>query len=258
MALDDTDEERRSTDTATGGGDGDEPQERMDRRPSRTMPTLVAAPIVALIVAANVGDAIAPALVDTHPNWLIALSARNRNMVLVTNEIDAWSFYGIGVVRQFMAEPLFFLLGYWYGDAAVRWMERRTKTWGTMMRRFEQGFGKLAYPLVFAVTNNVISLLAGASRMSMRAFIAVGLAGTVTRLVLIRIFGEVFESPLDSVVDWIGDNRIPLLVVTVGLVILSLATEWKRGEADPTLSQLDEESRAEDEAEAAGDRSEPR
>ena len=219
----------------------------MDRRPSRKVLTVVAAPIVALIVAANIGDAFAPALVDTHPNWLIALNARSRNLVLVTNEVDAWSFYGIGVTRQFMAEPLFFLLGWWYGDAAVRWMERRTKTWGDMLRRFERVFGKVAYPLVFAIPHNVISLLSGASGMPLRAFVAVNLAGTFTRLLLIRIFGEVFESPIDSVVDWIGDNRIPLLIATIVLVLVSVASEWKRGEPDVTLSQLDEEARRTDE-----------
>ena len=90
-----------------------------------------------------VGDAIAPTLVDTHPAWLMALNSRTRNLALVTNEVDPWTFYGIGMTRLLLSDPLFFLLGYWYGDAAVTWMERRTNTWGTMLRQVEQWFGEL-------------------------------------------------------------------------------------------------------------------
>ena len=47
-------------------------------------------------------------------------------------------YYGIGTVRLLVSDPLFFLLGYWYGDAAVTWMERRTTTWGQMLRQIER------------------------------------------------------------------------------------------------------------------------
>jgi uncharacterized membrane protein YdjX (TVP38/TMEM64 family) len=69
-------------------------------------------------------------------------------------------------------------------------MERRTNTWGEMLRQLERWFGKAAYPLVFIAPNNAICLFAGAAGMPLRAFFAVNLAGTVARLWLIRRFGE--------------------------------------------------------------------
>jgi membrane protein DedA with SNARE-associated domain len=212
------------------------------RRPSRRAMTLVTVPLVVLVVASYVGDALAPSLVDTHPAWLIALNARNRNLVLVSNSLDAWSFYGIGIVRLLISDPLFFLLGFWYGDAAVRWMERRTRTWGQMLREFEGWFGKLAYPLVFIAPNNVICLFAGAAGMPLRAFFAVNLAGTVFRLWMIRRVGEAFDGPIDGIVGWIGDHRAPLLVVTIGLVLVSIALEARRGETEVSaLVHMDDE-----------------
>jgi membrane protein DedA with SNARE-associated domain len=206
------------------------------------MLTVVIGAVVVLLVAANAGDAFMPTLVDSHPAWFITLNARNRNLVLATNNLDAWSYYGIGTVRLLVSDPLFFLLGYWYGDAAVVWMERRTKTWGQMLRQVEQWFGKAAYPLIFVAPNNPICLFAGAAGMPVRAFLAVNLAGTVTRLYLIRRFGEAFESPIDDVVGWIGDYRGPLLVVTIGLVVLSVALEAKRGETEvESLVHLEDE-----------------
>jgi membrane protein DedA with SNARE-associated domain len=212
------------------------------RRPSRRQVTAIAVPLAALVVMNYIGDALAPTLVDTHPAWLIALNARNRNLALVTNSLDPWTYYGIGTARLLVSDPLFFLLGYWYGDAAVTWMERRTKTWGQLLRQIEQWFGKAAYPLIFIAPNNYICLFAGAAGMPLRAFFAVNIAGTITRLWLIRLVGETFQSPLDDLVGWIGDNRIPLLIASVALVIASILLEARRGETEvEALARLDEE-----------------
>ena len=212
------------------------------RRPSRRQVTALAVPLVALVVMNYVGDALAPTLVDSHPAWLIALNARNRNLALVTNSLDPWTYYSIGTARLLVSDPLFFLLGYWYGDAAVTWMERRTNTWGQMLRQIEQWFSKAAYPLIFIAPNNYICLFAGAAGMPLRAFFVVNLAGTITRLWLIRLVGEAFESPLDDLVGWIGDNRIPLLIASVALVVASIALEARRGETEVgSLARLDDE-----------------
>jgi hypothetical protein len=71
------------------------------------------------------------------------------------------------------------------------------------------------------------------------------------RLWLVRVFGKAFEAPLDSVVDWIGENRGILLVVTVGLVLVSIALEARSGETEvASLARLDDELEAEADAEA--------
>ena len=89
------------------------------------------------------------------------MNARNRNLILVTNQLDAVSYYVVATVRLLLSDPLFFLIGYWYGDTALTWMEQRTKTYGSMLRQWERWFHKAAYPLVFIAPNNVICLFAG-------------------------------------------------------------------------------------------------
>jgi membrane protein DedA with SNARE-associated domain len=218
------------------------------RRPSRRALTLVSIPLIFLVIISYVGDAMAPSLVDRHPAWLIALNARTRNLALVTNDLDPLSYYGIGFVRLVVSDPLFFLLGHWYGDAAVEWMERRTRTWGQMLRQVEKWFGKAAYPIVFIAPNNYICLFAGAAGMSLRAFVVLNVTGSLFRLWLVRVFGRAFEAPIDAVVEWIGDNRAILLVVTVGLVLVSIALEARSGETEVgSLAHLDEELEEADE-----------
>lgn len=223
------------------------------RPPSRRAVTLVSIPLIVFVIIGYVGDALAPSLVDRHPLLLIVLNARVRNLALVTNELDPWSYYGVGFVRLVASDPLFFLLGYWYGDAAVHWMERRTRTWGQLLRQIERWFGKAAYPIVFLAPNNFICLFAGASGMSLRAFVLLNTTGTLFRLWLVRVFGRAFESPLDDVVDWIADNRAVLLVVTVGLVLVSIVLEARTGETElSALAHLDDELEDETERDDEG------
>jgi membrane protein DedA with SNARE-associated domain len=218
------------------------------RRPSRRAITLVSIPLIFLVIISYVGDALAPSLVDRHPAWLIALNARTRNLALVTNDLDPLTYYGVGFLRLVVSDPLFFLLGYWYGDAAVEWMERRTRTWGQMLRQIEKWFGKAAYPIVFIAPNNYICLFAGAAGMSLRAFAILNVTGSLFRLWLVRVFGRAFEAPIDTVVDWIADNRAILLVITVGLVLVSIALEARSGETEiEALARLDDELEETDE-----------
>ncbi len=159
---------------------------------------MIIAPIIVLVIASNVGDALAPSLVDRHPLWLIALNARNRNLVLVTNQLDPFPYYLVGTLRLLLSDPLFYVLGYLYGDAAVTWMERKAPTYGRLMRTAERFFATAAYPLVFIAPNNYICLFAGAAGMPIIAFVILNVTGTVVRLYLIRVVGDIFDSPIQT------------------------------------------------------------
>ena len=213
------------------------------RPPGRHTLKLLAVPIVALIVISNVGSAMAPGLVDRHPLQLIAMNASNRNLILVTNQLDALSYYLVGSLRLLVADPLFFLIGYWYGDAALTWMEARTKTFGQTLRQWEGWFGKAAYPIVFIAPNQYICLFAGAAGMSVFGFFATNIAGTLVRLYLIRRLGETFEAPIDDVLGFIGDYRVPLLVASTLLFGFMMVNELRqaKGEVEAIADTLDDD-----------------
>lgn len=211
-------------------------------RTDRRTLTMLVVPIVALIIASNVGDALATTLATTHPLTLIALNARNRNLVLVTNQLDALSYYGVATARLMVSDPLFFLLGYWYGEAAVSWMEKRTRTFGGTMRQAERWFGRAAYPLVFLAPNNFICLFAGAAGMSVIGFVLANLAGTLVRLYFIRRVGEAFEAPIDEVLGFLADYRVPLLILSLIVVGVTVALELRKGDSElEAVIHLDED-----------------
>ena len=200
--------------------------------PGRHTLKLLVVPIVALIVISNIGDALAPKLVESNPLLLIAMNARNRNLILVTNQLDAFSYYAVATARLLLSDPLFFLIGYWYGDTALSWMESRTKTYGSMLRQWERWFQKASYPLVFIAPNNVICLFAGAAGMSAPAFFIINITGTITRLYLIRWLGEAFERPIDDVLDFIARYRVPLLVISISFFAVMMVRELRQSGED--------------------------
>jgi membrane protein DedA with SNARE-associated domain len=234
------------SDDATGGAAGDR------RRPPRRYVVVVGTLIGLLVIATNVGNIFITTLAEDRPALLLALNSTNRVLGLVTNQLDPVTFYLLGSARLLVSDPLFFLLGLWYGDAAIRWVERKSSSQGEMLRRFESAFDKAAYPVVFFAPNNIVCLLAGASRMPVGAFIATNLAGTLTRLFLIRQLGVAFASPIERLLGFFAEYRVPLLVLSAVLVLGSVAMDRKQGKDDLTaVRELDQELEALDE-EAGG------
>ena len=66
--------------------------------------------------------------------------------------------------------------------------------------------------------------------------------GTVGRLVVLRVFGNVFDGPIDWLRDLITENRLLFFVISVVLVLISLWADRKAGggEVDGLL-HMDEE-----------------
>jgi membrane protein DedA with SNARE-associated domain len=203
--------------------------ERPAGRPRRSRVALVVAPIVGLIVAAYIGDALTTTLADKHPLLLVLLNARSRILVLTTNQLDAVSYYVAAGLRLLASDPLFYLLGRWYGDAMILWVEKRSKTFGEQIRLYERAFAKAAYPLVFIMPNPYICLFAGASGMRVGSFFTLNIAGTVARLYLIRRLGEAFDEPIQAVLGFFGRYRLPLFVLSVGLVIFIVWKDRRQG-----------------------------
>ena len=157
---------------------------------------LLLVPIGIGTVAANVGGYGGPAIVAHHPLLEIALNPTNRYLALAANRVDAWAFYVVGFLRLAVTDPFFYLLGFWYGDRALAWMKARSPGSARVIERVERIFAKARYPIVFVAPNGLVMLLAGAIEMPVLPLVALDVAGTIARLVVIKLLAHVFSGPL--------------------------------------------------------------
>ena len=205
-------------------------------------------PIGLMVVGGWVGGIAYATLVRRHPAVLMALNPVNKTLILVTNRVTWPTFYGLGTFRLFLPDPFFYVLGVRYGDRALRWLERKLGAGAAAYTWFEKAFAKAAWPMVFVAPNNIICLLAGGAALPIPAFVGLDLAGTVTRLYLIRLLGRRLQEPIDAVTRFLDRYRWPLLALGFALFAVSMLRRERSGEGTPVDALLDAEADLEGDA----------
>ncbi|MBA2497346.1 MAG: hypothetical protein H0V33_09690 [Acidimicrobiia bacterium] len=206
--------------------------------PSRRLLVVLATLIVAFWVLGTVATALTPTLLAEHPLLLVALEPRNRNLLLTAERVDPVPFVVFATIRRVASDPIYFALGHLYGTGAVRWVERQVGGAGARSVRFvEKVFARARGPLVFLFPGLLVCVLAGATGMRTRTFLALNLAGTVAVVLALRAFADPLEPVIEPVTDFVEANQTWLTVVTALLVVLWLAWQRARGRSELTTAR---------------------
>ena len=205
------------------------------------------APIVALTAIGFVADIAGPGLINERPLLQMALNARNRYLLLASPQVDAFEFFLVGFLRLTLSDPIGYVLGRQYGEAAVRWLEKRSDENGAMAQTVLRWFGKAAPVVVVVAPNLYVCALAGATGMRPRVFVPLNVAGTVGRLLLFRLAGEAFREELLDVLGWIQDNQWYLIAASFVLVSFQVRRARSQGTLE-SVSEMEEEIEAEERA----------
>jgi len=220
---------------------GDDVDEREERpKPSRRTLILLVAPIVLISTMGIVATAFTPALASRHPLLLIALDARNRFLVLA-REVDLVPFVVVALLRCSFSDPLFYLLGRFYGEGALRWLEKKGGG-GQLVVLTEKFFHRAGYPMVFLFPGAIVCALAGQTGMSPVGFLIANVAGTLASIMAVRLFSAAISSPVEGLLGFFDRNIVATTTVTVGLVVLSLALNRAQGKLDAGLDELESEA----------------
>ena len=220
-----------------------------ERRKRRRRLQLLLVPIVAFQVAGFVAGIFAPTLVNSHILVLIFFNPINRYLIVAANHVKPWEFYGVGFFRLLLTDPLYFMLGRWFGDGALDWIEDKTGNSGTIPF-IKKWFAKAGGVFVFVAPNTYVSVLAGASGMSVFTFFGLNIVGTIGRLILIDITGDFLEPVLKPVLDFVKHYQWPLVGVSLVLFGLQFVTNRKKGKGTPLegVGQMTDELEASIEA----------
>jgi membrane protein DedA with SNARE-associated domain len=160
---------------------------------------------------------------------LIALSPRYRNFLLGASKIPLFTFLVVGVARLLVSDPLYFLIGKYFGDSALRWFERLMggpegggKLIATTEKWFHAKNGRVALVLSAFFAGPIICILAGATKMNAKKFFVLDFFGTIVVVLLLKLMAK----PLQPAVDWlIGANKKYwkfFMVITVVFVVISV------------------------------------
>lgn len=202
---------------------------------------------------AYAGDIFWSGIAEDKPTLLIILSARSRNLLLAVPNMAFATFFVIAFLRLLATDPIYFLLGYWYGDRAIAWTERRSRTYGPIVRDIEKWFGAWAYAFIIFMPNNIISALSGAAGIRVRTFFALNMTGTAIRLVLVWKLGETLQLPISKLLDWISTYQKPIMIVSAILVAWTIFGEFRGNNGElASLKDLTEGEEDEHGESAAG------
>jgi membrane protein YqaA with SNARE-associated domain len=207
----------------------------------RTLLTLFLIPVTILAVAGIVANAILPTLIAEVPALVPALTTRADRLILVAPLLPGEVFLSIALVRELIGDPLFYLFGRRYGEKGIRWLEQRSSgsRWLPMLERM---FRRASYVVVAVWPINVVCVLAGATKMRPLAFFSLNITGTLVRIGLIFMIGDLLEDPIREIVSFIARYQWYLTGITFTLVAITLARQGMRGRgAIQTVDELQDE-----------------
>ena len=183
-------------------------------------------PIVGAVALAMVGDIVGPSLINEHPLWQITMNPRNRWLLLAAPQVAAWPFFIVGFTRLVAIDPLFYVLGVpaWRRCPAMGRAQNGGR--GGVRAQSRAWFGRAAPVVVLVAPNSYVCLLAGATGMRLRTFLALNAIGTVGRLTLFSVAGAAFRDQLLDVLEFV--QRYQWWLVAVSFLAVSLQARKRR------------------------------
>lgn len=198
-------------------------------RPSWAPLTLVA--FVGLVVCTNVAGAIWARLLETNPEALLLLSSRNRYLVLALGaDVSPVAYWGIGFVRIAIAFVVCHMIGRAYSATALQWFTRYLGVTPEALDGFNRGYQRAHWVIIpFFAGSNLVAAISGVYRTSLARLAVLLSIGILGRLLLIWWLAQIFDEELESLVSWLQRYSWWFVGISVGLVLLVNARNFRRG-----------------------------
>ncbi|MET0145778.1 MAG: hypothetical protein ABW328_13485 [Ilumatobacteraceae bacterium] len=199
--------------------------------PPRWAPlTLVA--FVGLVVCTNVANVVWARWANTNPEGLMALSSRQRYLVLaVAGGISPFWYVVIGAARIAAAFLVCHVVGRAYREQALSWFTRYLGMSRSSLDTFNSGFAKAEVGLVpFFAGSNIVGVLTGIHRtppLRLAILLGVGIAG---RLALMWFLAKAFEDQLLDVLGFLQRYQWWALGISLAAVIGVNVRNLRRGD----------------------------
>lgn len=184
-----------------------------------------------LFVIGTIGSNIGPALVDENPILVISLSSRNRNLFASVPYIDPLAYSLIGFFRVLAAGVALYLVGKWYGQRALSWVEGNMGELPAIYKWTERAVDRFGWIALVAMPgSNVVCLLVGHRKMRPMPFLALISVGIVIKLAVLWMGGKIFEDQIRGFLNAIERYQWWVVIALFGISFLQSA---RRGRPRP-------------------------
>ncbi|MCU1362163.1 MAG: hypothetical protein JWN99_3452 [Ilumatobacteraceae bacterium] len=179
-----------------------------------------------LFAVGTFGSNIGPAWIDERPAVVLALSARNRNLLGSVPFIDPLSYTLIGFSRVLLAGVALFFLGRWYGATAIKWTEGQVGELPAAYGWFQRAVDKAGWLILIVMPgSNLVCMMAGYRRMNPIRFLVFICIGIAAKLTVLWIGGKIFEDQIKSFLNAINAYQ---WYIVGGLFLLSFLQSFRK------------------------------
>jgi hypothetical protein len=183
------------------------------------------------VICTNVANVVWASWADDNPAALLALSSRQRYLVLtVAGGISPLAYTVIGAVRIAIAFVVCHLIGRAYRQQALVWFTRYLGVTEESLEVYNRGFSTAEVGLIpFFAGSNIVAVLTGIHRtppVRLAVLLGLGIAG---RLALMWWLAKTFEEPLLDILDFLQRYQWWALGISVAMVLLINLRNFRRG-----------------------------
>ena len=191
--------------------------------------TLVA--FVGLVICTNVAGATWAKLLESSPEALLALSSRNRYLVLALGaDVSTFAYWVIGGLRIGLAFVVCHLIGRAYADEALRWFIKYLGVTPEALDQFNRGFAKAEWVIIpFFAGSNLVAALSGVHRTPWPRMLGLLTVGIIGRLALVWWLAQIFDDELEDFVGWVQKYSWWAVGISVVLVLMVNFRNFNRG-----------------------------
>jgi hypothetical protein len=186
---------------------------------------------VGLVICTNVANVVWATWADDNPVGLIALSSRQRYLVLaVAGGISPLAFAIVGAARIAIAFVVCHLIGRAYREQALTWFTRYLGVTDEALDTYNRGFAAAEIGLIpFFAGSNIVAVLTGIHRTSPRRLAVLLTLGIAARLALMWYLAHAFEDELLDVLRFTGRYQWWLLGLSFAVVLAVNFRNFRRG-----------------------------
>ena len=186
---------------------------------------------VGLVICTNVANVVWASWADDNPAALLALSSRQRYLVLtVAGGISPLAYAVIGAARIAIAFVVCHLIGRAYRQQALVWFTRYLGVTQESLEVYNRGFSTAEIGLIpFFAGSNIVAVLTGIHRTPparLAVLLAVGIAG---RLALMWYLAQTFEDELLDVLGFLQRYQWWALGISLAVVLAVNFRNFRRG-----------------------------